>query len=250
MISHFIVGANDLMATFLVMSALAMLIVFLAMMFYAVSFSVVGMSLVIRTGWNLVGLFLSKLWMVSLLSMLALYNGIGGGAASAIATAEMFDNKMSGLTHSVVALTVALVGAASLSGSLIALTKLHGLVREPSLKWGRQAFPIVTVIVLAIGGYVALTANRSANQPIMALELICWLLGCALLFGALITLPFRRAQMPILISLYNGFTGLAIGLEGFILRNQALMIVGIMIGTARMFFTLLIVSDRGELKQT
>ena len=132
----------------------------------------------------------------------------------------------------------------------MALIKLHGLVREPSSKWGRQIYPIVVMSFLASGCYAALTAYRGANQSIMALELICWLLGCALLFGALITLPFRRAQMPILISFYNGFTGLAIGLEGIILRNHALMIVGIIIGTARMFLTLLSVSDRGELTQT
>jgi NAD(P) transhydrogenase subunit beta len=244
MISHFPVGANSLMAAFLVMSALAMLIVFLATLFYAVSFSMAGMSLAIRAGWNFVGLFVSKLWMLSLLSMLALYNGIGGGAASAIATAEMFDNKVSGVTRSIVTLIVALVGAASLSGSLVAWTKLNGLIKESLWIWARRALsPVVMVIVVAVSGYIAFMVHGGANPPIVAPELIYCLLGCALLFGALTTLPLRRSQMPILISLYNASTGLAIGLEGFILRNQALMIVGLIIGTARVFVTLLMVEN-------
>jgi NAD(P) transhydrogenase subunit beta len=244
MIPHFAVSATSLMATFLVMSALAMLIVVLATLFYAVSFSVAGTSLVIRAGWNMVGLLVNKLWMVSLLSMLALYNGIGGGAASAIATAGMFDDKMGGVTRPVAALIVALIGAASLSGSLIAWTKLNGLLKEPLWIWTRRALsPILIVIVVAVTGYIAVIVVHSANRPVVTPDMVYCLIGSALLFGILTTLPLRQTQMPILISLYNAFTGLAIGLEGFILRNQALMIVGAMIGTVRVFFTLLIVEN-------
>jgi NAD(P) transhydrogenase subunit beta len=237
-IPHFAIGATGLMTTFLVMSGLAMLIVLLAASLYVVTIKAEGRSLLISSGCTLIGFCLSKLWMVSLLSMLALYNGIGGGAASAIATVEMFDSKVGGITQ-LVTLIVALVGAASLSGSLIAWTKLNGLVQDPLLKRGRQAFPVIMVVVLAIGCCVALTVHRSANRPIVAPEIIYCLLGCAVLFGGLTTLPLRRTQMPAMLSLYNAFTGLAIGFEGFILRNQAMMIVGLMIGTARVLVTLL-----------
>jgi NAD(P) transhydrogenase subunit beta len=251
MISHFAVSAPDLMATFLVMSGLAMLITFLATLLFVASISIAGTSLVFSAARASVGFFLSKLWMVSLLSMLALYNGIGGGAASAIATAEMFGNKIGGVTQLVEALIVALVGAVSVSGSLIACTKINGLIREPFWVWGRLALsPVVMVVVLAVGGSVALTVHGGANRSIATPELIYWLLGCALLFGALITLPFRRAQMPVLISLYNAVTGLAIGLEGLILRNWALLIVGIVIGTARVFVTLLMLGDHTEAELT
>jgi NAD(P) transhydrogenase subunit beta len=242
MIPHFAVGATGLMVAFLVMSGLAMLVAFLAFSFFVASISVAGTSLMISAARVSAGFLSSKLWMVSLLSMLALYNGIGGGAASAIATVEMFGNKISGVTQLVVASIVALVGAVSLSGSVIAWTKLNGLFKEPLRIWGRQALrPVVMAIVLAVGGCIALTAGSGATRSIAAPDLIYWLLGCALLLGVLITLSFRRAQMPILISLYNAFTGLAIGLEGFILRNPALMIVGIVIGTARVFVTLVMV---------
>ena len=243
MISHFTISATDLMAAFLVMSGLAMLIVLVATSLFAASMSVAGTSLVFSAASNLVSFFLSKLWWVPLHPMLALYSGIGGGAASAIATAEMFGNKTSGVTQLVEALIVALVGAVSLSGSLIAWTKINGFIGEPLWIWARHALtPVVVVMVLALGGCVTLTIQAGANRSIATPELIYWLLGCALLFGALITLPLRRAQMPILISLYSALIGLAIGLEGFILGNQALLIVGIVIGTARaVFVTLLMV---------
>jgi H+-translocating NAD(P) transhydrogenase subunit beta len=182
--------------------------------------------------------------MVSLLSMLALYNGIGGGAASAIATAGMFEDKVSGGTRSVATLIVALVGAASLSGSLIAWTKLNGFLNEPLCTWIRRALsPAVMVIVVVVSGCIAFMILHGANRPVVRPEMVYCLVGCALLFGTVTTLPLRRRQMPTLISFYNAFTGLAIGLEGFILRNQALMIVGILIGTIRVAFTLLILEN-------
>ena len=242
MISHFAVSATDLMATSLGMSGLAILVPMLATVLFVASMSMAGTSLMMSAGRVLIGFFLSKIWMVSLLSMLALYNAIGGGAATAIAAAEMFDSKISGTTQLVEALIVALVGAVSLSGSLIAWIKINGLIEESSRIWGRQALSLVViVIVLAVASYIATTVNGGANRSMAAPALTHSLLGCALLFGALITLRLRRAHMPILLSLYNAFTGLAIGLEGLILQNHALLIVGIMIGTARVFVTLMMV---------
>jgi NAD(P) transhydrogenase subunit beta len=245
MISHFSVTATDLMVTSLGMSGLAMLVPLLVTALFIASMSMAGVSLVMSAGRVLVGFLLSKIWMVSLLSMLALYNGIGGGAASATATAEVFANKIGGATARVEALIVALIGAVSVSGSLIAWIKINGLIREPSRIWRRQALSLV-VIVLAVAGYVALTVRSGADRSISAPELVYWLVGCALLFGALITLRFRKAQMPILISLYNALTGLAIGLEGLILQNQALLIVGIAIGTARVLITVMMVEHWPE----
>ena len=63
--------------------------------------------------------------------------------------------------------------------------------------------------------------------------------GCALIFGILMTLPIGGADMPVVISIYNAFTGLAVGLEGFVLQNPALMIAGMVVGAAGMLLTLL-----------
>ena len=64
------------------------------------------------------------------------------------------------------------------------------------------------------------------------------LFACGLIFGALMTLRMRGAQMPVMISIYNVVTGLAVGLEGFVLRSPALMIAGVAVSTARMVLTL------------
>jgi NAD(P) transhydrogenase subunit beta len=63
--------------------------------------------------------------------------------------------------------------------------------------------------------------------------------GCALVFGILMTLPIGGADMPVVISIYNAFTGLAVGLEGFVLQNPALMIAGMVVGAAGLLLTLL-----------
>jgi NAD(P) transhydrogenase subunit beta len=70
-------------------------------------------------------------------------------------------------------------------------------------------------------------------------QLIYLFFGCALLFGILMTLPIGGADMPVVISIYNAFTGLAVGLEGFVLQNPALMIAGMVVGAAGMLLTLL-----------
>jgi|SRR5579871_794058 len=243
MLSHFTVGAADLMAASLGMSGLAMLVPLLAIALFVASMNLAGTSLVMSAGRVGVGFILSKIWMVSLLSMLALYNAIGGGAASAIAAAEMSGNKISGATQLVEMLIVASVGVVSVSGSAIACIRINGLIGEPSRIWGRQGLYLMMALVLAVAGYAVITANGGAEGSIAVPGLTYWLLGSALLIGALITLRFRQAQMPILLSLYNAFTGLAIGLEGLILRNPILLIVGIMICAARVFVTLVMVED-------
>ena len=70
-------------------------------------------------------------------------------------------------------------------------------------------------------------------------QLIYLFFGCALIFGILMTLPIGGADMPVVISIYNASTGLAVGLEGFVLGNPALMIAGMVVGAAGTLLTLL-----------
>ena len=178
-----------------------------------------------------------------MLQMVALYNGVGGGAASAIAAAEMIGNKAEGVTDLVLILTGALMGTLSLSGSLIAWARLDGIIERPLKVWGQLAFSLmVTATALAVIGYIVFMAQGGADRLIATpAELIYWLLGCGLLLGALITLPICQGQMPAVIYFYNASTGLAIGLEGFVLRSPTLIIAGILVSTARMLFTLTMV---------
>jgi NAD(P) transhydrogenase subunit beta len=181
-----------------------------------------------------------KVAMTSMPQMVALYNGMGGGAAGAIAAVELFGNKAQGTTQLVVTLIGALIGAVSLSGSLIAWAKLDGVINKPLRVKGQQAFNgFVMLATLAVGSYLAFAAESGANPMIGMTGLICLFFGCALIFGVLMTLPIGGADMPVVISIYNAFTGLAVGLEGFVLQNPALMIAGMVVGAAGMLLTLL-----------
>src|SRR6202167_2305675 len=101
-----------------------------------------------------------KVAMTSMPQMVALYNGMGGGAAGAIAAVELFGGKTQGLTQLCVTLAGALIGAVSLSGSLIAWAKLDGVINKPLRFMGQQAFNGVAMLAaLAVGGYIVFVAQ-------------------------------------------------------------------------------------------
>ena len=181
-----------------------------------------------------------KVAMTAMPQMVALYNGMGGGAAGAIAAVELFGGKADGATQLVVTLVGALIGAVSLSGSLIAWAKLDGILDKPLRVQGQQGVNLaVMVATLAVGAYIVFVTLAGATPVIAMPALIGVFFGLALLFGILMTLPIGGADMPVVISIYNAFTGLAVGLEGFVLQNPALMIAGMVVGAAGMLLTLL-----------
>jgi NAD(P) transhydrogenase subunit beta len=181
-----------------------------------------------------------KVAMTAMPQMVALYNGMGGGAAGAIAAVELFGGKADGATQLVVTLVGALIGAVSLSGSLIAWAKLDGILNKPLRVQGQQAVNLALMVaILAVGAYIVFVTLAGAAPVIAMPALIGLFFGLALLFGILMTLPIGGADMPVVISIYNAFTGLAVGLEGFVLQNPALMIAGMVVGAAGMLLTLL-----------
>jgi NAD(P) transhydrogenase subunit beta len=181
-----------------------------------------------------------KVAMTAMPQMVALYNGMGGGAAGAIAAMELFGGKATGLTQLIVTMLGALIGAISLSGSLIAWAKLDGVIKNPMRFRGQQVFNgLVMLTTLAVGGYVVFLLQGGAAQFMTSSALIYLFFACALIVGLLMTLPIGGADMPVVISIYNAFTGLAVGLEGFVLQNPALMIAGMVVGAAGTLLTLL-----------
>jgi len=181
-----------------------------------------------------------KVAMTAMPQMVALYNGMGGGAAGAIAAVELFGNKTQGATQLLVTLLGALIGAVSLSGSLIAWAKLDGVIKQPLRIKGQQAVNAVAMIAaLAVGGMILVATLGGAPVLLATPTWIYVFFGLALLFGVLMTLPIGGADMPVVISIYNALTGLAVGLEGFVLQNPALMIAGMVVGAAGLLLTLL-----------
>jgi len=179
-----------------------------------------------------------KVAMTAMPQMVALYNGMGGGAAAGIAAVEVFGGKVRGSTDLSVTLVGALIGAVSLSGSLVAWAKLDGVITKPLQIRGQQIFNgLIVLATLAVGGYLVVAARGGAALSTAMPGWIWIFLGGALLFGILMSLPIGGADMPVLISVYNACTGLAVGLEGFVLKNPALMIAGMVVGAAGLLLT-------------
>jgi NAD(P) transhydrogenase subunit beta len=178
--------------------------------------------------------------MTSIPQMVALYNGMGGGAAGAIAGVELFGDKAHGATAFAVTLLGGLIGAVSFSGSLIAWAKLAGVLKKPLVVRGQHAFNgVVLVATLAVGGYMMFASKDGGEALTAAPRWIGLFFGGALLLGILLTLPIGGADMPVIISIYNACTGLAVGFEGFVLGNPALMIAGMVVGATGSLLTLL-----------
>ena len=171
-----------------------------------------------------------KVAMTDMPQMIALYNGMGGGAAAAIGAVELF----SGEVHDTVALTLAVVGSiigsVSFTGSLIAFGKLQGLIKKSFRFSGQQLFNII--LVVGIIACAVMVSSGSAN-----LQWVTGLFVLALILGVTMTLPIGGADMPVVISLYNALTGLAVAFEGFVLQNAAMIIAGTVVGSAGTLLT-------------
>jgi len=191
--------------------------------------------------------------MTDMPQMIALYNGMGGGSAAAIAAVELFKLAMvepaaidglgnvlgaaprAALSHGPVTIALAVlgafIGAVSFSGSLIAFGKLQGLIKK-SFRYGAQQLVNLAILVatVALGVWIVVSGHPPAGVVIAFFLL-------ALLLGVLMTVPIGGADMPVVISLYNAFTGLAVGFEGFVLENAAMIIAGVVVGSAGTLLT-------------
>ena len=169
--------------------------------------------------------------MTAMPQMVALYNGMGGGAAAAIAADELLHPTGLGRAAVTLAVVGALIGTVSFSGSLIAFAKLQGLINK-SLRFKGQQLINSIVFLLALGQGVALALGYSDGTGTVVV-----FFGLSLVFGVLMTVPIGGADMPVVISLYNAFTGLAVGFEGFVLQNPAMIIAGTVVGSAGTLLT-------------
>ena len=169
--------------------------------------------------------------MTDIPQMIALYNGMGGGAAAAIAAVELYRGEPLGLVVASLAVIGGIIGAVSFSGSLIAFGKLQGLIKK-SYRFGGQQIANLLILAAALltGGIVASGLNVDAVH-------VTGIFALALLLGVTMTLPIGGADMPVVISLYNALTGLAVAFEGFVLGNAAMIIAGTVVGSAGTLLT-------------
>ncbi len=175
--------------------------------------------------------------MTAMPQMVALFNGVGGGAVALIALAEFHTlaAEPGGLAgeESVSILLSALIGSISFSGSLVAFGKLQELISGRPIVYPGQQFVNAAVLLVALGFGAAIVAGVERDGLVVGLIL------AACLFGVLFVLPIGGADMPVVISLLNAFTGIAAASAGFLLHNNVLIVAGALVGASGTLLTLL-----------
>jgi NAD(P) transhydrogenase subunit beta len=178
--------------------------------------------------------------MTDMPQMVAVYNGMGGGAAAAIAALEFakattaaaaVHGEPLGLASTILALLGSLIGSVAFSGSVVAFAKLQGLMKKAHRLPAQNFFVVLFLLgALGLGAWIA-TGPGLEGWSLLAFYAV------SLLLGVILTMPIGGADMPVVISLLNAFTGLAVGLEGFVLKNSALIIAGIVVGASGTLLT-------------
>ena len=176
--------------------------------------------------------------MTAMPQMVAIFNGMGGGAAAAIAAVELLSS-LSNVTNSALSVAGAIIGSTSIAGSIIAFLKLQGWMRQKAIVLpARQPTNLAVLVVgVGFGVFAVVEANSLFLLPFFVL---------LLLYGVLLTLPIGGADMPVVISLFNAMTGIAVAIDGFALVNgplgdagYAMVIAGVLVGAAGSLLTLL-----------
>jgi len=176
-----------------------------------------------------------KVAMTDMPQMVALFNGMGGGSAAAIGAGELLKFTQAGaavppLATLALAVIGALIGSISMTGSIIAWAKLDGRMDKRFTFAGQQFVNFAVFAAAVLVGAAIVFWKLDAN-----LVVVFFLL--ALAFGVLMTLPIGGADMPVVISLYNALTGLAVAFEGYVMQIEALIIAGTVVGAAGTFLT-------------
>jgi len=178
------------------------------------------------------GVIARRIKMTAMPQLVSFFNATGGAASALVALIEFSnpDNE-SGL----VTLLGLVIGSIAFSGSMIAYGKLNGNVKDIFSKW----MTYINLVILA-GVFFLLFFILFGGAPAATNQMLVYiLLGVALVYGVSFVMPIGGADMPVVISLLNSFTGIAAAMAGFIYQNQAMILGGIFVGAAGMILTLL-----------
>jgi NAD(P) transhydrogenase subunit beta len=208
-----------------------------------VSWWIVAAGIVLGTA---IGLFSAlRVKMTAMPQMVALFNGAGGGAAALVSTAEFLSRlENAGFVRGFVipydqGVTIvlsAIIGSISFAGSIIAFLKLQEVMTGRPITYAGQQV-VNAVIALATVAFAAFIVTlHGSPEPVWPFFAM---LGAALALGVLFVLPIGGADMPVIISLLNSFTGLAVALTGLALSNNVLIISGALVGASGTLLTIL-----------
>ena len=172
--------------------------------------------------------------MTAMPQMVALFNGVGGGAAALIAFSEFHVAGGDVSNDEVVSIVLSsLIGSVSFAGSMIAFAKLQELLSGRPIVFRGQNVVNSAILLGAAALGIALIAGLEAQWALVAL------IALALVFGVMFVLPIGGADMPVVISLLNAFTGLAASATGFVLDSTVLIVAGMLVGASGTLLTLM-----------
>jgi proton-translocating NAD(P)+ transhydrogenase subunit beta len=175
--------------------------------------------------------------MTAMPQMVALFNGVGGGAAALVSLAEFHERApASGRLHGDISIAIvasALIGSVSFAGSMVAFAKLQELIQGRPITYPGQKFGNLALLGALVAIGIAIVAGAEQQWLLYAL------IAGSLLFGVLFVLPIGGADMPVVISLLNAFTGLAAAATGFELGSNVLIVSGALVGASGTLLTML-----------
>ena len=189
---------------------------------------IASIALASVAGWMIA----KKVKMTAMPQLVSLFNASGGAASALVALLEFPNVTGAGVT--VITLTGLSIGAVSFSGSMVAFGKLDGKVKD--IRAGYMTYVNILLLLIVIILVTLVVTGNTAGAPG---TMVYILLGITLLYGILFVMPIGGADMPVVISLLNSFTGIAAAMAGFIYGNQAMILGGILVGAAGMILTLL-----------
>jgi len=227
-------------------SAIGMLIAIVATLFdqKIVNYELIIIGLIIG---SIVGaIFALKVEMTAMPQMVALFNGFGGGASLLVAAADYYKEAPSEVYIAVSIFLSVLVGGVTFTGSLVAFGKLQGIVTEKAVVYKFQHPINLLLLILTIFGGIILSMDQSNASQIMSSiglgnlvgeNLLILILILSLIIGVLIVIPIGGADMPVVISLLNSYSGIAAAMTGFVLGNAVLIITGSLVGASGIILT-------------
>jgi NAD(P) transhydrogenase subunit beta len=193
---------------------------------------------VTATGWivliagaligSAVGLYAAQsVQMTAMPQLVSMFNSVGGGAAALVAIYDYINSESTGVLGTTTVFTVldVLIGSVTFSGSIIAAGKLQGLIGGQPIIFKGSRLINVGLAVVAIG--TAAFMFSTASLPALLILVLA-----ALAFGVMMVLPIGGADMPVVISLLNAFTGTAVAMAGFVIGNWALIVAGALVGAS------------------
>jgi H+-translocating NAD(P) transhydrogenase subunit beta len=202
-----------------------------------IAITLIGLAIGIPVG----AISARRVHMTAIPQMVALFNGVGGGAASLVAISELLNQgQHPAFQLALPSVFSIVIGGVSFAGSMVAFSKLQGLLTGTPLTYPGQQIVngLLALVIVALAVTVlAVTSTPATFVPLLALSLV---------LGVAFVLPIGGADMPVVISMLNAFTGLSVAASGFILGNFALIVAGTLLGASGSLLTKLMSDAMGR----